>query len=187
MALMEDSHLRKWQTRKTTYEVRSRASKVRGTCVGNGKMAQLEDQEIRCSNKLEQVLKEEKELKRQRAILTEKLVSLKAERDKLGSQVYNSQLNLREAQAVEVNKLTVYNRKEEELQEEIVKQDALLEEQYKINQEYKQKIMDRNEQEAKEIKVLQEEIKKCAEQVKEIKSKCDNLEVGKSKKTPKIK
>lgn len=32
--------------------------------------------------------------------------------------------------------------------------------------------MDRNEQENKEIKVLQEEIRKCGEQVKEIKLKC---------------
>lgn len=81
-----------------------------------------------------------------------------------------------------MEQLRLYNKKEFELQDEILKQDVLLEEQYKINQEYKQKIMDRNEQEIKEIKVLQEEIKKCSEQVKEMRLKCDNF-----KKIPKFK
>lgn len=102
----------------------------------------------------------------------------------MAEQVYGGKINLREVQAQEVDQLKIYNQKEMELQEEIAKQDALLEEQYKINQEYKQKIMDRNEQENKEIKVLQEEIRKCGEQVKEIKLKCENLD-SKNKKTPK--
>ena len=43
---------------------------------------------------------------------------------------------------------------------------------YKTNQEYKQKILDRNELEVKDIKSLQEKIKKRKEEVREIRVKC---------------
>ena len=43
--------------------------------------------------------------------------------------------------------------------------------QYNMNNECKQKIADRKEQENKEIKVLEEEVMKCREQVKEVKVK----------------
>lgn len=59
-----------------------------------------------------------------------------------------------------MNRLKTYGNRERELLEEIKKQDLLLEEQYKTNQEHKQKIMDRNEVEMKDIKSLQDKIKK---------------------------
>lgn len=97
---------------------------------------------------------------------------LKEEREKLADQVYENGVNIRVAQALEMDRLRMLIKKENELQEEISKQDVLLEEQYKTNQEYKQKILDRNELEVKDIKSLQEKIKKRTEEVKEIKMKC---------------
>ena len=44
-----------------------------------------------------------------------------------------------------------------------------------MNQEYKQKILDRNELEVKDIKGLQEKIKKRKEEVRDIKAKCEHL------------
>jgi hypothetical protein len=74
-----------------------------------------------------------------------------------------------------MNRLKIYGKKERELLEEIKKQDLLLEEQYKTNQEYKQKIMDRNEVEMKDIKSLHDKIKKRNEELREIKQKLENL------------
>ena len=70
--------------------------------------------------------KEEKELKKERMALTKKMGALRAEREKLAEQVYGGKVNLREAQAMEVDQLKIYNQKELELHEEIGKQDALL-------------------------------------------------------------
>ena len=63
----------------------------------------------------------------------------------MASQVYDKHFNIRVSYAKEINRLKIYGNKERELLEEIKKQDLLLEEQYKTNQEHKQKIMDRNE------------------------------------------
>jgi hypothetical protein len=104
--------------------------------------------------------------------LLQKMSVLKEEREKLADQVYENGVNIRVAQALEMDRLRMLIKKENELQEEISKQDVLLEEQYKTNQEYKQKILDRNELEVKDIKSLQEKIKKRTEEVKEIKMKC---------------
>ena len=104
--------------------------------------------------------------------MLQKMSVLKEEREKLADQVYENGVNIRVAQALEMDRLRMLIKKENELQEEISKQDVLLEEQYKTNQEYKQKILDRNELEVKDIKSLQEKIKKRTEEVKEIKMKC---------------
>jgi uncharacterized protein YlxW (UPF0749 family) len=96
--------------------VRTKTIKSRNNSLCQGKISLLEDKEIKCSNKLEQILKEEKELKKEKSALVERLSSLKKERDALADQVYGADINLREAQAMEVNKLKTYNQKEGELQ-----------------------------------------------------------------------
>lgn len=88
---------------------RARTVKSRNNSVYQSKINVLEEHEIRCSNKLEQIFKEQKELKKEKTLLVDKLSSLKKERDALAAQVYGTDLNLREAQAIEVNKLKSYS------------------------------------------------------------------------------
>ena len=52
-----------------------------------------------------------------------------------------------------------------------------------MNNECKQKIADRKEQENKEIKVLEEEVMKCREQVKEVKMKYKEIQMNTHKKS----
>jgi hypothetical protein len=77
----------------------------------------LEEEDIRYSNKLEHSIKEEKELKKKRLLLAEKLLALKADRKKLAEKVYEGRVNLREVQAVEVDQLKLFSEKETELAE----------------------------------------------------------------------
>jgi hypothetical protein len=81
------------------------------------KVQQLEEEDIKHSNRLEHFIKEEKELKKERVVLTEKIGALKIEREKLADQVYGGKVNLREVQAMEVDQLKIYNQKEVELQD----------------------------------------------------------------------
>ncbi len=107
--------------------LRSKQSSISLAPVGINRIQLLEEEDIRYSNKLEQSIKEEKELKKKRLLLTEKLVGLKADREKLAEKVYGGRINLREAQALEVDQLKLFTEKESELIDEISKQDALLE------------------------------------------------------------
>lgn len=57
------------------------------------------------------IIKEEKELKKERMGLAERIGVLKADREKLAEQVYGGRINLREVQAQEVDQLKIYNQK----------------------------------------------------------------------------
>ena len=67
-----------------------------------------------------------------------------------------------------VSELLELQEVEDNYMTEIHKQDRLLEEQYKVNEECKKRISDRKEKESKEIKLLEEEVQKCKEQVREV-------------------
>jgi hypothetical protein len=75
------------------------------------KIQQLEEEDIKYSNRLELIIKEEKELKKERMALAEKISTIKVVREKLADQVYGGKINLREAQAQEVDQLKIYNQK----------------------------------------------------------------------------
>lgn len=112
---------------RSSKALRSKQSSISLAPAGINRIQLLEEEDIRYSNKLEQSIKEEKELKKKRLLLTEKLVGLKADREKLAEKVYGGRINLREAQALEVDQLKLFTEKETELMDEISKQDALLE------------------------------------------------------------
>ena len=76
----------------------------------------MEEQNLRCNNKLEQILKEEKELKERKASLSAKIEKLSEERERLASQIYPKNFNIRVAQASEIDRLQALSLKETELQ-----------------------------------------------------------------------
>ena len=124
--------------------------------------------------------KEENQLRKQNAALQQTIDTLQQQRESLAVQVYSG-FNFRVAQAQQIAALQQLSQQEQLLLEDIAQQDLLLEEQYKMNEEYKQKILDRNELEMKDIKSLEDKIKKRSEEVREMKLKCDNLELNKNK------
>jgi hypothetical protein len=63
----------------------------------SSKIQQLEEEDIKYSNRLEQIIKEEKELKKQRMAFAERIDVLKIERERLADQVYGGKVNLRVA------------------------------------------------------------------------------------------
>ena len=97
--------------------------------------------------------KEENQLRKQNAALQQTIDTLQQQRESLAVQVYSG-FNFRVAQAQQIAALQQLSQQEQLLLEDIAQQDLLLEEQYKMNEEYKQKILDRNELEMKDIKSL---------------------------------
>lgn len=102
---------------RSSKALRSKHSSISLAPAGVSRIQLLEEEDIRYSNKLEQSIKEEKELKKKRLQLTDKLVGLKADRERLAEKVYGGRVNLREAQALEVDQLKLFSEKEAELAE----------------------------------------------------------------------